>query len=69
MLQAIVGIEIVLTSLVGKWKVSQNRTAADRAGVARGLVREASMGGEGEPGGGAGAAALARAVAAGNTLP
>lgn len=40
MLGAIVGIEIVLNSLVGKWKVSQNRTAADRAGVADGLRRE-----------------------------
>ena len=38
MLRAIVGIEIVLTSLVGKWKVSQNRSAADREGVARGLA-------------------------------
>jgi transcriptional regulator len=38
MLRAIVGIEIPLTSLVGKWKVSQNRSAADRAGVARGLA-------------------------------
>ncbi|HWI11229.1 MAG TPA: FMN-binding negative transcriptional regulator [Burkholderiaceae bacterium] len=37
MLHAIVGIEIVLTALTGKWKVSQNRSAADRAGVARGL--------------------------------
>ncbi|HZV92306.1 MAG TPA: FMN-binding negative transcriptional regulator [Caldimonas sp.] len=37
MLKAIVGIEIVLTSLVGKWKASQNRPAADREGVARGL--------------------------------
>ena len=37
MLRAIVGIELVLTSLVGKWKVGQNRSAADRAGVARGL--------------------------------
>jgi transcriptional regulator len=37
MLCAIVGIEIVLTSLTGKWKVSQNRSAADREGVARGL--------------------------------
>jgi len=36
-LKAIVGIEIPLTSLTGKWKVSQNRSAADRAGVARGL--------------------------------
>jgi transcriptional regulator len=37
MLRAIVGIEITLTSLVGKWKVSQNRGAADRLGVAAGL--------------------------------
>jgi predicted FMN-binding regulatory protein PaiB len=37
MLRAIVGIEIVLSSLVGKWKVSQNRAVADRTGVARGL--------------------------------
>ena len=34
---AIVGIEIELTALVGKWKVSQNRSDADRAGVVRGL--------------------------------
>ena len=40
MLGAIVGIEIELTSIVGKWKVSQNRSAADRAGVVDGLVRE-----------------------------
>lgn len=38
MLRAIVGIEIVLTALTGKWKVSQNRSAADREGVARGLA-------------------------------
>ena len=37
MLGAIVGIEIPLTRLVGKWKVSQNRPAADREGVVRGL--------------------------------
>jgi transcriptional regulator len=37
MLGAIVGIEIPLARLSGKWKVSQNRTAADRAGVAEGL--------------------------------
>jgi transcriptional regulator len=37
MLRAIVGIEIPLASLIGKWKVSQNRSAADRAGVAQGL--------------------------------
>jgi transcriptional regulator len=33
MLRAIVGIEIEITSLAGKWKVSQNRSAADRQGV------------------------------------
>jgi len=32
-LGAIVGIEIVLSKLTGKWKVSQNRPAQDRAGV------------------------------------
>jgi transcriptional regulator len=38
LLRAIVGIEITLTSLTGKWKVSQNRSAADRDGTARGLA-------------------------------
>ncbi len=38
LLQAIVGIEIELTSLTGKWKVSQNRPVADREGVARSLA-------------------------------
>ena len=37
MLRAIVGIEIELTRVQGKWKVSQNRSASDRAGVAAGL--------------------------------
>ena len=37
MTRAIVGIEITLTALTGKWKVSQNRSAADRAGTASGL--------------------------------
>jgi transcriptional regulator len=32
-LGAIAGIEIVLTKLIGKWKVSQNRPAKDRDGV------------------------------------
>ena len=40
MLGAIVGIEIVLTALTGKWKVSENRSAADRAGVVQGLREE-----------------------------
>jgi transcriptional regulator len=37
MLRAIVGIEIPVDALVGKWKVSQNRSSADREGVAAGL--------------------------------
>lgn len=36
-LSAIVGIEIPVTRLVGKWKVSQNRSAPDRAGIVAGL--------------------------------
>ena len=38
MLRAIVGIEIPVHTLTGKWKVSQNRSAADRDGVAAGLA-------------------------------
>ena len=37
MLRAIVGIEIPLSSLTGKWKMSQNHPAANQRGVARGL--------------------------------
>ena len=37
MLRAIVAIEIPLTSLVGKYKLSQNRSAADRQGVVANL--------------------------------
>lgn len=37
MLRAIVGIEIPIARIEGKWKVSQNRTDADRDGVAAGL--------------------------------
>jgi transcriptional regulator len=37
MMKAIVGIEIEITRLEGKWKVSQNLRAADRRGVAEGL--------------------------------
>jgi transcriptional regulator len=40
MLRAIVGIEIPVDALVGKWKVSQNRSSADRAGVAAGLRQQ-----------------------------
>jgi transcriptional regulator len=34
---AIVGLEIPIARIEGKWKVSQNRPAADQAGVAAGL--------------------------------
>lgn len=37
MLGAIVGIEIAITKLSGKWKVSQNQPAANREGVIQGL--------------------------------
>jgi len=37
MIERIVGIEIPILSLVGKWKVSQNRQTADQIGVVRGL--------------------------------
>jgi transcriptional regulator len=37
MLHLIVGFEFSITSLIGKWKVSQNRPLADREGVVRGL--------------------------------
>lgn len=42
LLKAIVGVELRITGLEGKWKASQNRPAADRAGVADGLARDAS---------------------------
>jgi len=35
--KGIVGLEIPLARIEGKWKVSQNRPAADQAGVAAGL--------------------------------
>ena len=37
MLSAIVGIEIGIASLAGKWKTSQNQPEANRAGVVSGL--------------------------------
>jgi transcriptional regulator len=37
LLGAIVGIEIPVTQMIGKWKVSQNRSVADRQGVIAGL--------------------------------
>jgi transcriptional regulator len=40
MLRAIVGFALPITRLEGKWKMSQNRPATDRAGVVEGLRRE-----------------------------
>jgi transcriptional regulator len=39
-LKAIVGIEIPILSIEGKWKVSQNRLPADRQGVIDGIKSE-----------------------------
>jgi transcriptional regulator len=39
-LKGIVGIEIVLTGIEAKFKASQNRSEADRVGVAEGLLGE-----------------------------
>lgn len=38
-LKGIVGIEIEITRIEGKWKVSQNRSEGDRRGVSEGLRR------------------------------
>jgi transcriptional regulator len=42
MLAAIVGIEIEITELTGKWKLSQNQPEANRVGVVAGLRGEES---------------------------
>lgn len=39
-MKAIIGIEISISTIVGKWKVSQNRSVADRHGVEEGLRTE-----------------------------
>ena len=41
-LRGIVGIEIPIARIEGKWKVSQNRSDADRAGVRSGLLQQNS---------------------------
>ncbi len=55
MLRAIVGFELPIERLEGKWKLSQNRPAADIAGVRDGLASE--------PGNAALAALMAREAA------
>jgi transcriptional regulator len=39
-IKSIIGIEIPISTIEGKWKVSQNRSAADRQGVEEGLRKE-----------------------------
>ena len=53
-LRAIVGVRLEITAVTGKWKMSQNRSTADRAGVVAGLRDD----------GGPAAEAVADAVAA-----
>ncbi len=45
MVAAVVGIEISITQLVGKWKVSQNRSISDRVGVVEALEHEGTPSG------------------------
>ena len=42
MCKAIIGFEIALTRIEGKWKMSQNRPPLDRDGVIEGLRSEGS---------------------------
>jgi transcriptional regulator len=44
-LKGIVGFELPIARLEGKWKLSQNRPAEDRAGAIEGLQREGGDGG------------------------
>jgi len=39
-LKGIIGVELPIAAIEGKWKVSQNRNPADRAGVVEGLRHE-----------------------------
>jgi transcriptional regulator len=59
-LRAIVGVELTITAIEAKQKLSQNRSALDRAGVVTGLA------GEPGPGPAAIAAAMAAQLAAGD---
>jgi len=43
-IKSIVGAEIPIDRIEGKWKVSQNRTEADRAGVVAGLLGKGESG-------------------------
>jgi transcriptional regulator len=41
MLNGIIGFELTITRLQGKWKMSQNRPEPDRKGVVEGLIEDA----------------------------
>lgn len=43
-LKGIIGVEIPISRIEGKWKVSQNRPAADRAGVVAGFQEQGEAG-------------------------
>jgi transcriptional regulator len=43
-IKGIIGVEITITRIEGKWKVSQNRPEPDRAGVAAGYRGQGSAG-------------------------
>lgn len=43
-MQRVVGLEIPINHIEGKWKVSQNRSRADRRGVVTGLLAEGDSG-------------------------
>jgi len=45
-MRGIVGLEVVITTLQGKAKASQNRPAADRQGVVEGLRASKQSGAE-----------------------
>ena len=42
-LKAVVGVEIPVQKLTGKWKMSQNKSEADRAGVKANLPRQTGL--------------------------
>ncbi len=46
-MRGIVGIELAVTGVEGKVKLSQNRSIADREGVIEGLREEGRVGGQG----------------------
>lgn len=45
LVQGVVGVELQIDRMVGKWKLSQNRPKEDREGVMAGLRREGGVGG------------------------